>query len=180
MVTVSTSKSNTFCYFSSKDPLILSELHLFCHLLQPPPNPIEVHKEDINFHLQLHLEQNNNKQVLPHMLHLPRVAVMLIDMLFLTVLWQLLLPMGSDLLPILVMHNQLKVNFLINQFSSTPTPWLTWIYFTKILLAHKLKRFPFFIYTYYDVSSKLKYAVRLTLTWLTQNLANIIFSQNQK
>ena len=102
-------KSNTFCYFSSKDPLILLELHLFCHLLQPPPNPIEVHKGDINFHLQLHLEQNNNKQVFPHMLHLPRVAVMLIDMLFLTVLWQLLLPMGSDLLPILVMHNQLKV-----------------------------------------------------------------------
>jgi hypothetical protein len=153
MVTVSTSKSNTFCYFSSKDPLILSELHLFCHLLQPPPNPIEVHKEDINFHLQLHLEQNNNKQVFPHMLHLPRV-VMLIDMLFLTVFWQLPLPMGSDLLPILVMHNQLKVNFLINQFSSTPTPWLTRIHFTRILLTRNLKRFPFFIYTYYDLSGK--------------------------
>ena len=44
--------------------------------------------------------------------------------------------------------------FLINQFSSTPTPWLTRIDFTQILLAHKLKRFPFFIYTYYDVSGK--------------------------
>ena len=153
-IILSTSKSNTFCYFSSKDPLILLELRLFCHLLQPPQNPIEVHKEGTNFHLQLHLEQNNNKQVFPHMLHLPRVAMMLIDMLFLIVLWQLPLPMGSDLLPILVMHNQLKVSFLINQFLSTPTPLLTRNHFSQILATCNLKRFPFLIYTYYDVSGK--------------------------
>ena len=31
-----------------------------------------------------------------------------------------------------------------------------------------------------DVSSKWKYAVRLNLTWLTQNLVFMIFSQSQK
>ena len=148
-IILSTSKSNTFCYFSSKDPLILLELRLFCHLLQPPQNPIEVHKEGTNFHLQLHLEQNNNKQVFPHMLHLPRVAVMLIDMLFLIVLWQLPLPMGSDLLPILVMHNQLKVSFLINLTikhnvcierllkKSTPTPWLSYFWLWEKIMKTK-------------------------------------------
>jgi hypothetical protein len=66
--------------------------------------------------------------------------------------------------------------------SYTPTPWLMRILFTPISITQLFKTFPLLIWhVLWNLHSfKWKYEVRLLLTWLTQNLLNMIFSKNQK